>query len=544
VFKIKRPPSLVRTVVLIVLLTVTVAEFTAAQCITYNRIYANTEEGNSNVGGAFGNTDVTNNNNALGNNLTNYSSIAIPSLYLTRYQRLKFPQIFTGSAPIHIKLGSEVDLTVAGLSIEIQAYNAGIPVGTAITLSSGILLNLLAGPNISDVVIPSPGPAYDAVQVNVTGGLLSAGKINIYAAYVNNQAVAAINCESAADIITGSTSGVLSALNGVSNAFNAIDGDLTTYAELRQNVGVAGYVHLTAIYPSVASAGDSISLIIKVPGTSVLDLSVFTNLNVTTYHGNTVIETIPANSSLIGLRLLDATNHIYQFTYPSTAAFDRISVQSGGLATALSSVYIYDIRRIIQSPKILIDAVNVAQKSICKGESTTLTVSPTTSCTTYKWYNAPTAGTLLHTGTSYQPSGLVVGTHTFYVEAVRDGCTTSVSERTPTKIIVNPLPSITLGNNLSICLGTLTASLPFTATSENPTSYSINWNNTALTNITNETFPSGSSITITIPQTAPTATYTGTITVKNGNGCSSNAKNFDLTIHPIAPIPTVIITSN
>jgi len=544
VFKLKRISSFVRSIFLIVLLAVTVVEFTVAQCTTYSRIYVNTEEANSNIGGTFGNTDVTNISNALGNNLTNYSSIAIPSLYLTRYQRLKFPQTFTGSEPIHIKLGSEVDLTVAGLSIEIQAYNTGLPVGTAITLSSGILLNLLSGPNISDIVIPSPGPAYDAVQVKVIGGLLSAGKINIYAAYVNNQASSSINCESAADVITGSTSGVLSTLNGVTNASNAIDASLTTYAELRQNVGVAGYVHLTAIYPSISAAGDLISVIIKVPGTSLLDLSVFTNLNVTTYLGNTAVETIPANSSLIGLRLLDATNHIYQFTYPSTAAFDRISVQSGGLATALSSVYIYDIKRIIQPPKILIDAANVAQKSICNGENTTLTVSPTTSCTTYKWYDAATSGNLLYTGTSYQPTGLAVGTHTYYVEAVRDGCTTSVSERTPAKIIVNPLPSITLGNNPSICLGTLTASLPFTATTENPTSYSINWNNSTLSNITNETFPGGSAITIAIPQSASTATYTGTITVKNGNGCSSNAKNFNVTIHPIAPIPTVTITSN
>ncbi len=542
--KLKRISSFVRSIFFIVLLAVTVVEFTAAQCTTYSRVYVNTEEANSNIGGTFGNTDVTNISNALGNNLTNYSSIAIPSLYLTRYQRLKFPQTLTGSEPIHIKLGSEVDLTVAGLSVEIQAYNAGLPVGTPITLSSGILLNLLAGPNISDVVIPSPGPAYDAVQVKVTGGLLSAGKINIYAAYVNNQASSSINCENVADVITGSTSGVLSALNGVTNASNAIDASLTTYAELRQNVGVAGYVHLTAIYPSISTAGDLISVIIKVPGTSLLDLSVFTNLNVTTYLGNIAVETIPANSSLIGLRLLDATNHIYQFTYPSTAAFDRISVQSGGLATALSSVYIYDIKRIVQPPKVLIDAANVAQKSICNGENTTLTVSPITSCTTYKWYDAATSGNLLYTGTSYQPTGLAVGTHNYYVEAVRDGCTTSLSERTLTKIIVNPLPSIALGNNPSICLGTLTAFLPFTTTTENPTSYSINWNNATLSNVTNETFPGGSAIAIAIPQSASTATYTGTITVKNGNGCSSTAKNFNVTIHPIAPTPTVTITSN
>lgn len=499
-----------------------------AQCFGYNRIYATSE---SNDGSGF--FPVDNENNAVGSNLTDFSSIRIPSVYGDRFQKLTFPQTFTGSQPIHVKLGSDVDLSVLGLQVEIQAYSGSSPVGTAITLSSGILLNLLAGENVSDILIPSPSSSYNAVRVKVTGGLISAGKINVYAAYVNDQAGSSINCDQVADVISGTTSGVVGALNGVTNANYAVDASLSTFAELNQNVGVAGYVHLTAIFPSASVTGDSISVVIKDPNALLLDASVFTNLNVVTYLGNTVVETIPANSALIGIRLLDATNHIYRFTYPSGAPFDRISVQSGGLASALSRVFIYDIKRIVPKPKILIDGIATISKTFCVGLNTTLTISPTQTCTTYNWYDAATGGNLLKTGTSYVRNGLAFGTYNYYIEAIRDNCTSTASERTLATIIVNPIPTLTLGANPSICLGTLTAALPFTATTEIPTTYSITWaGGSPLTNVVDGAFPASSPINIAIPPATPAATYAGTITIKNANGCTSSPIGFSVIINP------------
>lgn len=443
-FNIKALPNPIIVIFFAVLLLFASTLKVKAQCFGYNRIYANSQTNGNNF--TF---PVDNESLAVGSNLTDYSSINIPSLSATRYQRLNFPQTFTGAEPIHVKLGSEVDLSVLGITLEVRAYNAGSPVGTAVTLSSGVLLNLLAGQNVSDVIIPSPSSSYDAVQITVKGGLISAGKINVYAAYVNQQAAAAINCEAVADLITGTTSGALGALNGVTNPSNAVDASLTSYATLNQNVGVAGIVHLTAIFPSASIVGDSISIIIQVPGTPLLDANVFTNLTVVTYLGNTVVETIPANSSLIGIRLLDATNHIYKFTYPSSSSFDRISIQSGGLVSALAQVYIYDIKRII--PKnILIDGVPAFSKTICIGTNTTLSINPTQTCTTYDWYTLPAGGSIVNTGTSYPRNGLAVGTYDYYIEAVRDGCTSTAPERTKVSIVVSPklaTPTLTITSN-------------------------------------------------------------------------------------------------
>lgn len=511
------------------------SQFSNAQCNGYDRVYADSES-HSVLG-------ISNAANAVGNNLTNHSSIAIPSLGLSRYQQLNFPQTFTGSEPIHVKLGSSVVLTVGSIAVDIQAYQNNTPVGTPITLSSGIV-NLLGGVNVLDVSVPAPSSNYNAVRITVTSLVSIAADLDIYAAYVNNVASSAINCEAVADVITGSTSGVVSALNGVTDANNATDGNLSTYARLRQNVGAAGYVHLTTIYPSASMVGDSVVVVLKVPGSSVLDAGVFANLNVVTYLGAVPVETVPANSSLIGIRLLDATNSIYRFAYPATAAFDRISVQSGGLVTALSDVYIYDVRRTIPKPMLQIDGANVASKSICSGANTTLSVSPTASCTAYNWYDAASGGTLLHTGTSYPRNGLAPGTYHYYVEAVRDGCTATTSVRTPASVTVNPLPTITLGSNPSVCHGALTATLPFSATTETPTSYSIAWANATFSDVIDSPFPSGSSIALTLPSTLTAGTYSGTLTLKNANGCVSSVQNFNVTIHPVVPPPALVISSN
>ncbi|ATP56804.1 hypothetical protein CPT03_10120 [Pedobacter ginsengisoli] len=430
------------------------------QCFGYERKYANSEN-NSNVTGTFlglgDNNDVTNPSFAVGNNLNDFSTIAIPSLGITRYQKLSFGQTFTNSEAIHVKLASSVSLSLLAVTVEIQAYNGASPSGTKVTLSSGALLNLLSGSNIADIVIPDPGATYDAVQVTIIGALLSSGSMNIYAAYVNKPQTAGINCNTIEDLITGTTSGVLGALNGVITPNNAIDGDLTSYAEIRQNVGVAGYVHLTTLFSSPSVPGDSISVLLSVPGVPLLDANVFSKLSVVAYNGNTAVATMPASSSLLGIRLLDATNHIYQFTYAVNSSFDRISVQAGGLVGALTSAYVYDIKRIVPKPSILIDGISITSKSICVGQNTTLSINIPQSCTDYKWYDAISGGNLLYTGGSFVRNSLPQGTYTYYVQSVRQGCTTTSSERIPVTITVNPLPTVgTILGNSSVCVSRTT----------------------------------------------------------------------------------------
>lgn len=431
------------------------------QCFGNQRIYA-TGQTNSNVSGLFGNNDVTNPQFAVGNDLTNFSTIAIPSLGITRYQRLSFGQSFTNSEAVHIKLSSSVSLAILDVTIEVQAYNGGSPSGTKVTLSSGALLNLLSGVNVADIVVTDPGAAYDAVQVTIIGALLSSGSMNIYAAYVIQPQTVSINCETIEDILTGSTSGALGTLNGVITPENAIDADLNSYAVIRQNIGVAGYVHLTSLFSSRSVPGDSVSVLLSIPGVPLLDANVFSKLSVIAYNGNTAVATVPASSALLGIRLLDVTNHIYQFTYAVNASFDRISVQAGGLVGALTSVYVYDIKRIIPKPAVKIDDATLTSKTICFGENTTLSIASPQGCTAYEWYDAPAGGNLLFTGTSFTRNALTANTYKYYVQAIRQRCTTTISERVPVTITVNPLPAATISGTTSVCQDATAPSITFT----------------------------------------------------------------------------------
>jgi len=84
--------------------------------------------------------------------------------------------------------------------------------------------------------------------------------------------------------------------------------------------------------------------------------------------------------------------------------------------------------------------------------SGSVTISATASAGTIWWYDAPTAGTLLASGTSFSPN--VTVTTTYYVETTLNGCT---SPRTAVVVTVNTTPTITSTTPASRCdAGTVT----------------------------------------------------------------------------------------
>ncbi|MEI8205014.1 MAG: hypothetical protein WCH34_18495, partial [Bacteroidota bacterium] len=102
-------------------------------------------------------------------------------------------------------------------------------------------------------------------------------------------------------------------------------------------------------------------------------------------------------------------------------------------------------------------------------------------------------------------------------------------------ITENPLPTITTAaSTADVCysISPQTTPLVYSATSETPTTYSITWSPTpsnSFVAVTNATLPA-SPITISVPASTPIGTYTGTITVKNANGCVSVGTTFTVTV--------------
>ena len=103
--------------------------------------------------------------------------------------------------------------------------------------------------------------------------------------------------------------------------------------------------------------------------------------------------------------------------------------------------------------------------SRCDSGSVTLFASANAG--TLNWYNAPTSGTLLGTGTSFTTPSISTTT-TYYVEAVNGSCN---SVRTSVVATVNASPTISSTTPASICSGD---SFNITATASSGT---INWYN-------------------------------------------------------------------
>jgi autotransporter-associated beta strand protein len=142
-------------------------------------------------------------------------------------------------------------------------------------------------------------------------------------------------------------------------------------------------------------------------------------------------------------------------------------------------------------------------------------------------------------GSTYTTPTLSVGDSGAQYQVVVSSCGGSVLSSNAT-VTVNALPTITLGANPIVCFATTSADLSYSATTQSPDQYSINFDAAAETagfvDVVNGTLPA-SPITITVPGAAPAATYNGTLTVKNSTtGCVSADSAITVTINPVATV--------
>jgi hypothetical protein len=120
-----------------------------------------------------------------------------------------------------------------------------------------------------------------------------------------------------------------------------------------------------------------------------------------------------------------------------------------------------------------------------------------------------------------------------------NGCTASQI----VTVTINALPTITTAATAaSVCYNTVAQTTPLTysATTGVPTTYSITWNPAPANSfaaVTNVALPA-SPITISVPASTNAGTYTGTITVRNANGCVSNGTTFTVTVNALPTITT------
>jgi hypothetical protein len=144
------------------------------------------------------------------------------------------------------------------------------------------------------------------------------------------------------------------------------------------------------------------------------------------------------------------------------------------------------------------------------------------------------------------PAGTAAGVYTGTLTVKNaNGC---VSANKTFTVTINALPTITAAATAtSVCQSTTAqiSPLSYSATSGTPTTYSIAWTSTPTNTfvaVNNAPLPVG-SISIAVPANTPAGTYTGTLTVRNANGCISVGTPFTITVNPLPSISSVATAS-
>jgi len=137
-------------------------------------------------------------------------------------------------------------------------------------------------------------------------------------------------------------------------------------------------------------------------------------------------------------------------------------------------------------------------------------------------------------------SGKVTWNNTFVgsatITATARGCE---EKKTDFIVLVSALPDLTPGAEPEICQGFTASSLSYTNPLNNPLTYSIAWNTAGFDPVINQPLPAG-SIPFNIPVNAPVGMHSGTLTLKNAAGCSTQI-NFNIKINPKPSAPHVLV---
>ncbi|MEO7313202.1 MAG: gliding motility-associated C-terminal domain-containing protein [Chitinophagaceae bacterium] len=206
-----------------------------------------------------------------------------------------------------------------------------------------------------------------------------------------------------------------------------------------------------------------------------------------------------------GVTTTTPTGQVQNFSYPNAGIFDvnlRGITADGCISDTVKKVTINPL------PVVTITADSIG---ICPAASVTFTVTNPVTGVVYKWYNAPTGGTLLFTGTSYTPTN-VTPPVSYYVEATSAaGCVSLVRKKVTAYLL--PL----LAAPVVTQTGSTGTSVTFSWTTiAGATSYEVSVNAGAFT------APSGPGNTHTVTG-LPTLSSTSIIVRANGaNACQSS----------------------
>ncbi|WP_158961809.1 DUF11 domain-containing protein [Myroides fluvii] len=398
----------------------------------------------------------------------------------TVWQNIYFEEEVAAGTPVTIKLGKQYSGLMLAGGISVLGLDAdGNTIGTLKSVQGG-LLDLLAADNVIEYTfVPSDknGPKkYKGVRVS-QGSLLSVAQIaKVYHAYhtKNVSAFSPEYCEPVSDNVHPAVLDVLhgvqdlgigaaSATASVSNPWNAVDGNLETYATIVRGIAVLNAASLTVVFKQQAMPGDKLHIVTEVPGNPILSLELIKGYTIQRYLGDQKVgaEIDGTNGAqILDLKLLGLgyRNKYKMIIKDINQPFDRVKISYGNVVGVLG-----DLTRIYEvtvAPRIDVGIdIDEEYLDLCQGGI--LTINTEDNCSTYEVYTEETGGTPVPTeglnnfklpyhlpeyqdelpeGAGFGPKYSVV-----YVQTYRNGCV--IGRRLPIRLL---LKNCSVKSNLNV----------------------------------------------------------------------------------------------
>ncbi|RYY22965.1 MAG: hypothetical protein EOP41_06770, partial [Sphingobacteriaceae bacterium] len=234
----------------------------------------------------------------------------------------------------------------------------------------------------------------------------------------------------------------------ITNPENAVDVDVTNFARLNIPLGLTGgNITQRLIFADQGFAGDTIQILVRVPS-SILGKQLLNGLLLTSYNGTTSNnDQTNVNTDLVGFQVLSGGDRAL-LKFAPRVPFNAVELQlNAGAASALTTLDVFYATKQVSVPQLTQNDIVV-----CAGSKAVFTVANPGADVVYEWYDAPTGGTLLFTGTTYTSNDLT-GSTTFYVQSKRasNGCVNPSRAAATATVTTIPVVPVLAQNSFTIC---------------------------------------------------------------------------------------------
>lgn len=483
---------------------------------------------------------------AVDTDTTTFSSLnlAVSLLGGNVEQTLRFGSVIPAGDTVVISMEGPASLLAADIlgAIRVTSFNGATSNNDTRVLNDAAVKIQLLGAGAPGKFIARfvPAASFDAVQVQLNGGLVSAlNSLNIYYA-TRKVATPVITTTQPVTICSGgsATLQASASVNATIDWFTVPTGGTSVNTGSSYTVGpltatTTYYVQAKRVTGSVECVNNTRAQVTVIVN-PVPDAPAVVSNAVSICAGQTAVLQVSNPQSGFTYNWYNASGAAagsgVSFTTPALNASTSYSVEavnSNSCASGSKTTVNVTVNTIPAARGIANDGA-----AICSGAAT-LSIDAPEANVTYNWYNVATGGSIIFSGTTYT-TPVLTATTKYYIEAVSaSGCSTGT--RTEATVNVNPTlpPPQVVSNNVSVCAG-------------NAATFSVLNPQAALTYNWYTTATGGAAVFTGADYTIATATANATYYVEaaGAGSCASSTRTVvTLTVTPQPAAPVLVTNS-